>query len=158
MEDLIEIKSKKEQTMTDLENLKSEIIKNKTFLESLKKIDQREEIKGNLPSSARYEEAKEVNSKIPTNLVVTPEISNKQPQFQSVSENQLPDLVNNEATIKYINKETEVSPERLQHPNLSQDYMKHLQKMGKNNDKTAEQSDKIPLRTPPQLYSKHKPP
>ena len=45
MEDLIEIKTKKEQTMTDLENLKSEIIKNKTFLQSLEEINQRDKFR-----------------------------------------------------------------------------------------------------------------
>ena len=164
MEDLIEIKTKKEQTMTDLEKLKSEIVKNKTFLESLKKINLREETQVSSPSAARFEEVKHIENKSPANPVQqyqdnntkSPEPRYRAPQIQEVLEKRLPDLVNHEKTVfNENNVHTKVSPEHLRHLNLSQDYLKHLQRIQENGN-TSFEHPKYAERTPPppQLYNK----
>ena len=164
MEDLIEIKTKKEQTMTDLEKLKSEIVKNKTFLESLKKINLREETQVSSPSAARFEEVKHIENKSPANPVQqyqdnntkSPEPRYRAPQIQEVLEKHLPDLVNHEKTVfNENNVHTKVSPEHLRHLNLSQDYLKHLQRIQENGN-TSVEHPKYAERTPPppQLYNK----
>ena len=158
MEDLIEIKTKKEQTMTDLEHLKSEIVKNQTFLESLKKIKVREEMKVNHHSLARLEEVKQVASKIPTNhvmecQVIGTEINplNGHAQFQSSSETQHSAFLNHEISIiNDTNGQTLVSAGGIHNKAKSNDYMKPL-RMNDINRQSFEQSSL----SAPHLYSKH---
>eukprot|EP00092_Neocalanus_flemingeri_P026361 GFUD01028577.1.p1 GENE.GFUD01028577.1~~GFUD01028577.1.p1 ORF type:complete len:1214 (+),score=381.50 GFUD01028577.1:175-3642(+) len=166
MEDLIEIKSKKEQSMTDLEKLKLEIMKNKTFLESLKKINLNEESRRinsptiadneveiqnenkNVHTSALEHQDKNVTSLKPLHRVP------QSPQVPPVIDKRLPDLVNHE---KFVFKEQkvqqQVAPSHLQHLNLSQDYLKHLQRMQETNNKPLDHTRFPEKNQPPQLYN-----
>ena len=129
MEDLIEIKSKKEQSMKDLEKLKSEMIKNKCFLESLKKINVQQIFSS---STENREVSKQTKNKYVRSTVVeenkptSPTPVYIQPQSPNIINNHLPDLVNHE---KYFRKQNN-SESKLAHKNpcyLSQDYLNHLQ-------------------------------
>ena len=143
MEDLIEIKTKKEQTMTDLEKLKLEIEKNKTFLESLKKINLREEIKTSPRSTARLEEEKQVKMRSTVNT----EAANRHLPADATIEKQLPDLVNHEKLVSNDkSKQQNYLPESVQ---FSQEYIMHMQRMNDKNSKPAQHAVNIAVRTPP---------
>ena len=143
MEDLIEIKSKKEQSMTDLEKLKSEIMKNKTFLESLKKTNLNEDAQRIKPSTTGNEGLRNTENKTTLTPVLegqernltSPKPLQRSPQSHQVIDNHLPDLVNHEKfVIKDEQFQQQVVPDHLQHLNLSQDYLKHLQRIQEFSD------------------------
>ena len=136
MEDLIEIKTKKEQTMTDLEKLKLEIEKNKTFLESLKKINLREEVKIS-PQSSQLEEEKHVRMKSTANTSAP----HRHAPADVTIEKQLPDLVNHEKMVASDQtKQQNYVPETVQ---FSQEYLMHMQRMNEKNNKPAQHAVKI---------------
>eukprot|EP00092_Neocalanus_flemingeri_P018869 GFUD01020432.1.p1 GENE.GFUD01020432.1~~GFUD01020432.1.p1 ORF type:complete len:1159 (-),score=350.55 GFUD01020432.1:166-3561(-) len=163
MEDLIDIKSKKEQSMTDLEKIKLEIMKYKTFLESLKKINLREEAPriNSPPAAGNTMDTQSENRNTLTPVlegqdktVGSPKPLHRAPQSHQVMDKQLPDLVNHE---RFINKDQNVqphfAPDHLRHLNLSQDYLKHLQRIQETNKKSLD-SSRYPEKTPPpQLYN-----
>jgi len=134
MEDLIDIKSKKEQSMTDLEKLKIEIMKNKTFLESLKKINLTEELQSKQTHACNdvviQTESNNINTEF--ELQATPKILKKKQQVQV---KHLPDLVNHERVVP-----KQMTPDNLQSLNLSQDYINQLQRIKDSNNKSELES------------------
>ena len=125
MEDLIEIKSKKEQSMKDLEKLKSEMIKNKAFLESLKKINVQQIFSSSTENKEVSKQTK--NKDVEDNKPTSPTPVYIQPQSPNIINNHLPDLVNHEKYFrKQNNSESKLAPENTRY--LSQDYLNHLQK------------------------------
>ena len=107
MEDLIDIISKKEQTMKDLEKLKSEKAKIKVFMESLKKINKQE---AQQPISCSAEVSIQPGNhnithkvvEVEENKTTSPTHSYRQQQSPYMHNSHLPDLVNHE---KYFRKQ-----------------------------------------------------
>ena len=135
MEDLLEIKSKKEESMKDLEILKSEITKNKGYMESLKKINLIKQTQGSSQSfvdkkDPRTLEMKNISPIASVNASPSPVPVHKPSHSPNLTNKHLPDLVNHEKIPrKSVNSESQFGIENLQYLNLSKQYLNHLKEI-----------------------------
>ena len=129
MEDLLDIKSRKEQSIKDLEKLKAQIAKSKTFMGSTSEINN---IEKEQSYRAKYFNEKEIylereHQNCSLNVLQrkeSPIHTYRDPESPFITNKHLPDLVNHEKFIhKRKNSESQVRNEKLQNPEISKEYM-----------------------------------